>query len=260
MKREDRKQGIMDLLFAEGTVELDDLARRFAVSKMTIHRDLDDLEAAGVMRKIRGGGTIEAGTGFESDFRFRAQQDRAAKSVMAETALALVEPGMIVMINDGSMSAILGARLVEKRPLTVITNNAAVIDTLKGESGIVLIATGGTYSAKFNGFFGMVTEAALSALRADMAFVSAPAVAGTDVFHMDESVVGAKHAMMKAGARTCLLVIHSRFGRTALHRLADLSEFDVVITDAAPDPASVEALTQAGLSLTIATSKEGKAT
>ena len=216
MKRDERKQGIMDLLFANGSVELDDLTRRFAVSKMTIHRDLDDLEAAGVMRKIRGGGTIEAGTGFESDFRFRAQQDRAAKSVMAETALALVEPGMIVMINDGSMSAILGARLVEKRPL--------------------------------------------SALRADIAFVSAPAIAGTDVFHMDESVVGAKHAMMKAGARTCLLVIHSRFGRTALHRLADLSEFDVVITDAVPDPASVEALTQAGLSLTIATPKEGKAT
>jgi len=252
MKRADRKQAIMDLLVVDRVVDMDDLAQRFAVSKMTIHRDLDDLEATGVMRKIRGGGTIEAGTQFESDFRFRAQQDRAAKSLMAETALSLVEPGMTVMVNDGSMAAILGARLVEKRPLTVITNNAAIIDSLKGEAGITLIATGGVYSAKFNGFFGTVADATLAALRADISFVSAPAVAGLEVFHMDEIVVRAKRAMIAAGTKTCLLVHHGRFGRTALHKLADLTEFDVLITDAAPDKGSADTLTQAGLNLTIA--------
>jgi DeoR/GlpR family transcriptional regulator of sugar metabolism len=252
MKRQDRIQAIMDLLVAEGSVNLDDLALRFSVSKMTIHRDLDDLEAAGAMRKIRGGGTIESGTQFESDFRFRALQDSEAKQVMAEAALALVEPGMTVMINDGSMAATLGARLAERRPLTVITNNAAIIDALKSESGITLIATGGTYSAKFNGFFGMATEAMLAALRADMAFVSAPAVMGLEVFHMDESVVRAKRAMIKASTKICLLIHHARFGRTALHRLAHLAEFDAVITDALPDAASMNTLDQAGVSLTVA--------
>jgi len=252
MKREDRKQGIMDLLVSDGAVDLNDLVRRFAVSKMTIHRDLDDLEAAGVMRKIRGGGTIEAGTQFESDFRFRARQDRDAKALMAKAALALVEPGMSVMINDGSMAATLGARLIGKRPLSVITNNAAIIDALKGEAGITLIATGGTYSPKFNGFFGMVTEAALGALHADIGFISAPAVAGTQVFHMDEAVVRAKRAIMASSAKTCLLVHHSRFGRTALHRLADLAEFDKVITDRAPDQHLTQDMTQAGLRLTVA--------
>ena len=252
MKREERKQAIMDLLVTDGAVDLDDLTGRFAVSKMTIHRDLDDLEAAGVMRKIRGGGTIEAGTRFESDFRFRAQQDREAKSVMAQAALQMVEPGMTVMINDGSMAALLGARLVEKRPLTVITNNAAIIDTLKSEAGITLIATGGTYSARYNGFFGMITEAALTALRADIAFVSSPAVMGLEVFHMDETVVRAKRAMTAASAATCLLIHHSRFGRTALHKLADLSEFDTIITDSPLKHDSLRHLTQAGLTLTVA--------
>ena len=68
MKREDRRQTIMDQLVSDGAVNLDDLVHRFAVSKMTIHRDLDDLETAGVLRKIRGGATIEAGTEFESAF------------------------------------------------------------------------------------------------------------------------------------------------------------------------------------------------
>ena len=51
---------------------------------------------------------------------------------MARAALELVEPGMTVMINDGSMAAVLGGMLLEKRPLTVITNNAVIIDELKG--------------------------------------------------------------------------------------------------------------------------------
>lgn len=252
MKGSARRQAIIDLLIEMRIVGLDDLAERFAVSKMTIHRDLDELEGAGLLRKLRGGATIEAGTQFESDFRIRARQDAEAKHRMARAALDLVEPGMTVMINDGSMAADLGAALPEKRPLTVITNNAAVIDRIKDEPGITLIALGGVFSAKFNGFFGMVTENGLGRLRADLAFVSAPAVEGLRAFHMDDAVVRTKRAMIAAAGRSCLLVNHARFGRSALHVLADLTEFDTIITDAAPAPEDRAALDRAGIRLTIA--------
>jgi DeoR/GlpR family transcriptional regulator of sugar metabolism len=252
VKREDRKQAIMDLLVSSRAVDLDDLAIRFGVSKMTVHRDLDDLEQAGLLRKVRGGATVEPGTQFESDFRIRALQDGDAKGRMARAALALVEPGMTVMVNDGSMAAHLAEALVVRRPLTLITNNAAVIDALRDVAGITLIALGGVFSAKFNAFFGMVTETALARLRADIAFISAPAVSGLQAFHMDDAVVRAKRAMMAGAARRCLLVNHSRFGRNALHVLADLTEFDTIISDDAPAPEDRAALDRAGIRLTIA--------
>ncbi len=258
MKREDRKQAIMDLLVEQHAVDLEDLAERFAVSKMTIHRDLDDLESEGLLRKMRGGATIDAGTQFESDFRFRARQDGSAKARMARAALDLVEPGMTLMVNDGSMAAVLGAMLPEKRPLTVITNNAAIMDALCTESGITLIALGGVYSAKFNGFFGVVTEETLARLRADIAFISAPAVSGTRAFHMDDNVVRAKRAMIASAARTCLLVNHQRFGRTALHVLADLTDFDAIITDATPEPEARAALDRAGIVLRLAKTQDAE--
>ncbi|MDP0929661.1 DeoR/GlpR family DNA-binding transcription regulator [Paracoccus onubensis] len=252
MKRDGRRQAIMDFLIEARAVGLDDLADRFGVSKMTIHRDLDDLEQAGLLRKVRGGATIETGTRFESDFRIRELQDADAKTRMAAAALDLVEPGMTVMINDGSMAAVLGARLPEKAPLTVITNNAAVIDRLKGLPRMTLIALGGEYSAKFNGFFGVVTETALSRLRADLAFISTPAVAGLQAFHMDDAAVQAKRAMIGAAERSVLLVNHRRFGRPALHLLADLAEFDAIITDASPSVEIRDAIAGAGLQVTIA--------
>lgn len=252
MRREERRQAIIDLLVTARVADLDDLAERFAVSRMTIHRDLDDLEQAGLLRKVRGGATIEAGLQFESDFRIRALQDSDAKSNMAQAALALVEPGMTVIVNDGSMAALLGAALVDKRPLTIITNNAAVIDELRNVAGITLIALGGVFNVKFNAFFGVVTDHALSRLRADIAFISTPAVTGLQAFHMDDSVVRTKRAMMAAAEKSCLLVNHARFGRSALHVLADLSEFDSIITDAAPAPEDRAAIDRAGIVLTIA--------
>lgn len=256
MKRNDRQRAIIELLVNQGEVGLDDLANRFAVSKMTIHRDLDELEGEGLLRKVRGGATIEASTQFESDFRFRERQATEAKAAMADAALALVEPGMTVMINDGSMAAVLGARLVERCPLTVITNNAAVIDALRGEAGITLITLGGVYSAKFNAYLGKVTEQALSQLRADICFISTPAVMGLETFHMDDAVLRAKRAMIDHAATRVLLVNHSRFGQVALHRLAGLEDFDHIITDSDPGPAARAPLREAGLPLTIANEQE----
>ncbi|MDV7141133.1 DeoR/GlpR family DNA-binding transcription regulator [Tropicimonas sp. TH_r6] len=256
MKRDARRQEIMDMLVRDGSVVLEALAERFSVSKMTIHRDLDDLEQAGILRKMRGGATIEPGTQFESDFRFRERQGSEVKRRIARAALELVEPGSTVIVNDGSMAAVLGAMLVEARPITVITNNFAVMEALRNERGVTLIGLGGTYSPKYNGFFGLVTEESLFRLRADIAFISAPAVSKTTSYHMDDTVVRAKQAMMKVSERKCLLVGHQRFGHSALHAMADLRDFDAIVTDAPPKAPSLEELRDAGITLNIAKDQE----
>jgi DeoR/GlpR family transcriptional regulator of sugar metabolism len=253
MKRSERRKAIMDVLVSLRAATLDELADRFAVSRMTIHRDLDDLEQSGLLRKIRGGASIEAGTRFESDFRIRAMQDAGPKSRMAKAALELVEPGMTLLVNDGSMAALLARDLVQKRPLTVITNNLAVVDCLRDQAGMTLMTLGGAYSARYNAFFGGITENTLSRLRADLAFISTPAVLGCRAFHMDDEVVRSKRAMMDAATQSCLLINHTRFGRSALHYLADLGEFSAIITDAALAAEEAAVLQRAGISITIAT-------
>lgn len=251
MKREARRQLIMEMLAERGAIQVEELALKYAVSKMTIHRDLDDLENEGLLRKVRGGATIEAGMQFESDFRFRERQDNEAKERIASEALKLIEPGMTIIINDGSMASVLGSMLITKRPLTVITNNAAIIDALRNQNGIYLIALGGNYSPKFNGFFGLLTEQNLANLRADIAFLSSPAVTGNNVFHMDGEVVRTKRAMLSAATKSCLMVNHSRFDHVALHLLANLEEFDWVIADQNPSESVVAGLKESGISLTV---------
>lgn len=252
MKRDDRRQEIMEQLVAQGTVDLEDLAERFAVSKMTIHRDLDQLEEAGLLRKVRGGASIESSTQFESDFLYREQRATAEKRLIAHAALKLVEPGMTVIINDGSTAGLLGELLAEKRPLTVITNNKAVIDELHLKQGITVMALGGVYSRKFNGFFGITTDESLGRLKADIAFISTPAIEGMNVYHMDEDVVRTKRCMIAATKRAYLMADHLKFGRTALHYMADINEFEGVIVNQEPDAQAVLELNEAGIKLILA--------
>lgn len=153
------------------------------------------------------------------------------------------------MVNDGSMAALLARGLVEKRPLTLITKNAAVLDQTRDQPGITLIALGEAFRAKYNAFFGGITENRLSRLWADIALISTPMVLGGRAFHMDDDVVRTNRAMMDTATQSCLLINHTRFGRSALHFLADLREFVAIITDTAPN---AEALDQAGITLTIA--------
>ncbi|TPW26173.1 DeoR/GlpR family DNA-binding transcription regulator [Pararhizobium mangrovi] len=247
MKARMRRQEIMDVLMEAGSAGVDDLAARFRVSRMTVHRDLDELEQAGFVRKVRGGASIQASSKFESDFRYRERLAIAEKRHIAAAAAASVEPGQTLMLDDGSTVAAMVEHLVERRPLTVVTGSFAVIRAFADCSGIELIALGGRYSTKFNGFFGLVAEEAIRSLRADVAFLSTSAILGTSAYHQDEGVVQVKRLMMAAAERRCLLADHAKFGRSALHFLADLADFDTVFTGEPLGPAAATPLAAAGI-------------
>ena len=251
MKLNGRRQGIMDVLLDAGTASVEDLSARFGVSKMTIHRDLDELEEAGLLRRVRGGASIQASAQFESDFRYRQTLAADEKDRIAAAAARLIEPGQTVMIDDGSTAGAVARHLSDQRPLTVISNNRGVIDTLAGAPGVQLIAIGGQYSRKFNGFFGITCEEALRSLRADVAFLSSSAIHGTAAFHQDQEVVQSKRLMHAAADRRFLLADHSKFGRPALHFVAALATFDSVLTGKAPEAGHRAALEAAGVRLTV---------
>ena len=130
----------MDVLMEAGAASVEDLSLRFGVSKMTVHRDLDDLEQAGLLRKVHGGASIQSSPQFESDFRYREKIATAEKRRIAEYAAGLIEPGQSILIDDSSTTGAIAECIRDIRPLTVITNNLGVITSLSGTAGINVIA------------------------------------------------------------------------------------------------------------------------
>ncbi|WP_435106499.1 DeoR/GlpR family DNA-binding transcription regulator [Arhodomonas sp. AD133] len=231
LSAEERRSRVMETLMRVGSVQVDELAERFDVSRMTIHRDLDTLAKQGLLRKVRGGASAQRSVLFESNYHFRRTQALESKRQLARAALQRVEPGMAVILDASTTCAEVAEVLPEAAPLTVITNAHAILERLRQENGIDLICVGGTYSETFDAFLGVVTENALHSLRADVLFLSTSAVYGLTGYHQDEQVIRANRAMMEAADRRILLVDHTKFGKSALNRFADLTEFDEVLTD-----------------------------
>jgi len=55
----ERQNLITELVLKNTSVSIQELAEMFQVSAMTIHRDLDELEQQGILRKVRGGATAQ---------------------------------------------------------------------------------------------------------------------------------------------------------------------------------------------------------
>lgn len=247
-----RRQAIARQVLADGTVTAAALAEQFGISLMTVHRDLDELERHGVVRKHRGGVTAQPSSVFESHLTYRMGQAAAAKSAMARQARTLVEPGMAVMLDDSTSVLALAQLLGDVSPLTVITNFVEVIRMATSWSDTRVIALGGEYNAPHDSFLGVPCIEALANLRVDVLFASTSTVSGGFVYHQEQEIVMVKRAMLTAASRKVLLVDSSKLDRLALHRLAPLSDFDVVITDADADPEAVRQMREERVEVIVA--------
>ena len=248
-----RRQGLMtEYLLERGSVPIKELAEQFDVSLITIHRDLDELERQGVLMKLRGRVTAKPSSFFDSNVRYRLRAARKEKEALARFALRQIEPGQSVMLDESTTALMLAKMLPEKAPLTVITNFSLVLDELDGVRGIDLILLGGQYLPALDAFGGAVCEAALSAVRADVLFMSTSAVSDCLALHQDQEIMRGKRAMMASSKRRILLVDHTKFDKVALHRLAHLRDFDLVITDTGTDSSELAKLRENSVTFEVA--------
>lgn len=248
----ERREAIRQRVIDEGFVRIELLAQEFAVSVMTIHRDLDLLQANGWLRKVRGGASAQPSSLYHGDVRHRTQAMAVAKQELARAALELIEPGCSVLLDESTTGLALAELLPSRGPLTVVTNFLAVVRLLAGEPGIDLIALGGAYYAAYDAFLGMRTNEAIGSLRADVLFMSTTAVTHGHCYHQSQETVAVKRALMESADRRILLIDHSKFDKSGLHRLAPLTAFDLVIVDSATPDEQVRALRGQGVPLQVA--------
>jgi len=252
LKQNQRLDVITELVLASGSMRIDELTDMFGVSTMTIHRDLDILDAKGLLRKSRGVVTALATSLFEASTEYRARQGRAEKDAVSRAALELVEPGQAVILDDSTTGLLLAGLLLQRQPLTVITNFQRVIDKLVGHPGIALIATGGQYYQWCEAYMGTVALAGLSTLKADIAFLSSPAITGGVCYHQHHDAVQVKRAMFDAARRRILYFDHSKLNKRALHAHHKVSDFDAVIVDSRIDPVDLTRLEDTGVEIIVA--------
>lgn len=247
-----RHDRMVEAILEAGSIRIDELVEMFDVSRMTIHRDLDALEARGVLRKSRGLVTAVASNLFEASAEYRTRQNRAEKSAIAAEALSHITPGEALILDDSTTGLLLARQLSSKEPLTVITNFSRALGALQGVQGINLISTGGDYYQLCEVYRGSITLNTLSNLSADTFFMSTSAVRDGVCFHPHQDIVLVKQAMFRAARRRVLIMDNSKFRRTALHAMMPMADFDLIIVDSNIDEQDLDSLNRTGVQVIVA--------
>jgi DeoR/GlpR family transcriptional regulator of sugar metabolism len=251
-RQQARQRAITEAVMAAGTIRIEQLADRFDISVMTVHRDLDELEARGLLRKSRGIATATSSLLVESSDVYRAARQRREKEALAAAAMEHLEPGQAVLLDDSTTVQHMARHLSAKAPITVITNALPLLNELRVARGVTLLGLGGTYYNWCSAFMGSMTTRMIASLRADVLVMSTAAITDDVVFHQALETVDVKRAMLEAAGKRILLADHTKFERRALHALVPLTEFDVVVVDEATPEPTVDRLRRTGVEVVVA--------
>jgi len=227
---EERRARLLEILSRDGALRLDPVAEQLGVSVMTVRRDLDDLEAEGLARRVRGGAVAPV---LPRPFGERMSTRSAAKSAIARKALELVPPTGAVAFDASSTSGMLLGE-VTARDLVVATNSIQNAATARRRPGVRGILIGGELEERTDSFVGAVACRAAASLGYSRFFTSASAVsaAGTSEVSLEE--VQVKEVFASRAEQTILLADGSKLGRQAIAHAFDWRFIDVLVTDLDP--------------------------
>jgi DeoR/GlpR family transcriptional regulator of sugar metabolism len=223
-----RRELVLEAVKSNHAERVSDLAQRFAVSEMTIRRDLQTLAEEGKLVRVRGGAVVGDAN---RPFAEVEAEHFDAKSRIGAVAAQLVEDGETILIDIGTTPLQL-ARHLAGRQATVMTNNLAVFEKLVDEPAIDLILLGGQLHREYRALSGFLVEEALAQLSADRAFISAVGLR-RDLSVVDDAVgeMRIKRAMIAAAGNVVLLLDSSKFGSEGGARICEANRIDVLVTD-----------------------------
>jgi DeoR/GlpR family transcriptional regulator of sugar metabolism len=253
MKAEPRREQILKLLEKTGIVSVGELADRFALSVVTIRKDLDDLASKGLLQRTFGGAVFSNRSLFNSSFRESARQQGQQKHAIATAALEYIQDGDTVILDAGTTTLALAQLLKEQvKSVFIITCSVPAVLELSS-AGYDILLLGGVVRNKSLALLGHKALAILERNRADKAFLGSSgftAKRGHGTQNCKHAQI--KEAIIRASEQTYVLVDSSKYGHNCLSSFTRLRDVALTITDSQLTRSKQKELQNAGAKLRIA--------
>src|SRR5690349_24796059 len=94
-----RHDNLRELIRGSGVIRIEEICQKLGISPATARRDLDELEAAGAIRRVHGGAVSVESRLEEPLFDDKASIAAREKNRIAEAALKFVENGDTIYLD-----------------------------------------------------------------------------------------------------------------------------------------------------------------
>lgn len=180
---------------------------------------------------------------------------------IAQTAVQLLRPGMVIALNDGQANIFLAEELrniAARRPeqlqgVTIVTNSLDVLHALEDVAIIKVILTAGEYQKADRCLVGPSLGAIFEQVRPHLAFIAVDgATPGFGLSSLDERRALAARRLINAAEISIVLADSVALGSDANHRIAGISQIKSVLTDDGALPEDRQRFRSVGIDVLIA--------
>lgn len=239
MLKAERHQRILELIHQTNAVTVRDLAQMFAISPITIRRDLLELDERGLLARTHGGAVPSLEVIAEGNARYemysyaeRHRQQEAEKLAIAECAAQYVSDGDSILISAGTTTHAFAQALRGHQELHVITNGLTVAGALaQSQSAHVYLLAGRLDSRKLATIERPDMDR-FPDIRIREAFLGVHAVSSGGVYMRDSEDAAMNRQFVTAADRVTVLADHTKLEAFASFRICDWGGVHRLITDA----------------------------
>jgi DeoR/GlpR family transcriptional regulator of sugar metabolism len=206
-----RTRQILEIVTREHKVEVTSLAERLGVSTVTMRKDLDALQAKGLIAREHGFAMLAN----PNDVGGRLAYHYEEKCRIARAAATLVPDGSTVMVESGSCCALLARELADtKKGVTIVTNSAFVADYVRDSARVSVTLLGGSYQRDSQVMVGPLVRTCAQEFYVDRLFVGMDGwIEGVGPTNADQMRADAVRSMAESAAQVMVLTESEKFGQ-----------------------------------------------
>ncbi len=243
-----RRRRIRELLQERRAVRVSSLSEDLRVSEMTIRRDLERLEAEGVLLRTHGGAVLRRRMVEEALYLDNVTANAEQKRRIAQSAAALIQPGETVFLSAGTTTAQVLRHVDPSLEARIITHNAGALAESQGLS-LEVILVGGHYRPRSNSVDGPLGVEQIGRFHASLMLL------GVDGLDLEEGlttptvgIASMERAMLdQTRGEVVVLADRSKIGVVADVVICGLDRVDTAIVDDGVDEAIRDELTSLGV-------------
>lgn len=241
----ERQHAILERLRLDGKVVASAVVAELGVSDDTVRRDLRELTARGLLRRVHGGALPPL---THATFAERLEVDPETKAALARATVPLLDGAGVVVLGGGTTTLAIARLLPESWNGTILTNSLPVATALALHPAARVVVLGGDLRKEEQLTVGHGVIDALAGVRADVCVVGVCSLdleAGLTGTDRDESAV--EQAMVAGSALVVAPATAEKVGATNPWPVAPLRALTHLVTDA--DPARTAAYATAGITI-----------
>jgi DeoR/GlpR family transcriptional regulator of sugar metabolism len=224
-----RQLEILELLTQKGNVTVEELAEKFAVSKLTIRRDLEKLQENNLLQRTHGGALMNRVLLQEMAYNEKREEHADIKQCITRKALSYLENNKIIYLDAGTTTFELAQKL-PTQDLTVITNDIRIAALMLTSNNVVFL--GGMIEKETGSVTDGNAQDALQGFNIDIAFLGTSSVDNEmNLCTPDINRMKLKKVAFDVSTKTVLLVDSSKFYSKSLYKILNINDLDVVISD-----------------------------